>query len=68
MSVTKTFDDWYEKLSSSEQSEVLGHVLNQKCQVGCEGFHTGPHGVLTKGLFVASSGSSSQDKCLLCGN
>lgn len=67
MSVTKTFDDWYEKLSSTEQSEILGHVLNNKCELACEGFHSGPHGVVTEGLFVASSGNTAQSKCALCG-
>lgn len=67
MSVVKTFDDWYEKLSSSDQNKILEHVLNNKCQVACEGFHAGPHGVLQKGLFVAPSGISAQSKCPVCG-
>lgn len=67
MSVIKTFDNWYENLSSSDKSKVLEHVLNNKCQISCEGFHTGPHGVLEKGLFVAPSGSSVKSKCPVCG-
>jgi hypothetical protein len=66
MSVTKTFDDWYEKLSSDEKSQVLGHILNKKCQIACEGFHAGPSGLMTKGLFVAPSGSISKT-CPVCG-
>lgn len=67
MSVIKTFDDWYEKLSATEKSEILEHVINKKCQLTCEGFHAGPSGVLQKGLFVAPSGSASQGKCPVCG-
>ncbi len=67
MSVIKTFDDWYEKLSSEDKSNILRHIINTKCQVACEGFHAGPHGTLQKGLFVAPSGSSAQKKCPVCG-
>lgn len=67
MSAIKNFDDWYEKLSPSDQSKILEHILNNKCQVACEGFHAGPHGVLQKGLFVAPSGSSALKKCPVCG-
>lgn len=67
MSATRIFDEWYENLSSNEQSELLGHILNTKCNVTCEGFHSGPHGVLQKGLFVAPSASAVQNKCPLCG-
>lgn len=66
MFVTKTFDDWYDKLSPQEQSELLGHILNTKCKIACEGFHAGPAGLLTKGLFVAPSGSTAKG-CPVCG-
>ena len=67
MSVIKIFDGWYEKLTASEKSELLEYVLNNKCQISCEGFHAGPHGILQKGLFVAPSGSLSAGKCAVCG-
>lgn len=66
MSVTKTFDDWYEKLTSAEKTEILRHVLNTKCKISCEGFHAGPSGLLKKGLFVAPSGSTAK-ACPVCG-
>jgi hypothetical protein len=66
MSVVKNFDEWYEKLTSEEKKEVLGHILNTKCQISCEGFHAGPAGLLTKGLFVAPSGSTVK-VCPICG-
>lgn len=66
MSVTKTFDDWYEKLTDAEKSEVLQHVLKTKCNVACEGFYAGPTGSITRGLFVAPSGSTAK-VCPLCG-
>jgi hypothetical protein len=67
MSVIKIFDEWYEKLTPSQQSEVLKYVINNKCQISCEGFHAGSHGILQKGLFVAPSGNLSQTKCAVCG-
>lgn len=67
MSVINTFDEWYAKLSSDDKQKLLGHILNTKCNVACEGFHSGPHGVLQKGLFVAPAASASQNKCALCG-
>ncbi len=67
MSVIKTFDDWYEKLSSEDKNKILEHIINTKCKITCEGFHAGPHGILKKGLFVAPSGSSAQKKCPVCG-
>ena len=66
MSVTNTFDVWYEQLTSTEKSEVLKHVLNTKCNVICEGFHAGPAGSVSKGLFVAPSGSTAR-VCPICG-
>jgi hypothetical protein len=66
MSVTKTFDDWYDKLPSNQKSEVLSHVLNTKCNLVCEGFHAGPTGLMTKGLFVTPSGSTAR-VCAVCG-
>ncbi|EPY4332247.1 TPA: hypothetical protein U3Z39_000632 [Klebsiella pneumoniae] len=67
MSVIKTFDDWYEKLPSEDKNKILEHIINKKCQITCEGFHAGPHGILQKGLFVAPSGNSAQNKCPVCG-
>ncbi len=66
MSVTKTFDNWYEKLTSDEKSEVLSHVLNTKCKLACEGFYAGPTGLMTRGLFVAPSGAAAK-VCPVCG-
>lgn len=66
MSVTKTFDDWYETLKVEDQTKILSHILNKKCQISCEGFHAGPTGLVTKGLFVAPSGSAAK-VCPVCG-
>lgn len=66
MSVTKTFDDWYERLTSAEKREVLTHVLSTKCNLVGEGFHAGPAGSMRKGLFVAPSGSTAKI-CTVCG-
>lgn len=66
MSTIKIFDDWYEKLTTTQQSELLRYILNVKCKVACEGFHAGPAGLQTRGLFVAPSGSTAKF-CPLCG-
>ncbi|WP_338804360.1 hypothetical protein WDV76_02190 [Xenorhabdus griffiniae] len=66
MSIIKTFDDWYEKLSLSDQNKILEHILNNKHQAGCEGFHAGPSGVIQEGLFAAPSGVSVKDRCPVC--
>lgn len=66
MAVTEVFDNWFEKLSDEEKSKLLGHILNTKCQIACEGFHAGPAGLLTKGLFVAPAGVGGK-VCPLCG-
>ncbi|MFJ5398370.1 hypothetical protein [Pectobacterium sp. CHL-2024] len=67
MSAIEEFDEWYNELPLSVQGEILRHILNNKCQVSCEGFYSGSHGVLEKGLFVAPSGNSVQNKCPICG-
>ncbi|MFQ2291186.1 hypothetical protein ACK323_06650 [Aeromonas enteropelogenes] len=66
MSVTQTFDEWYKNLTVEEQTKILGHILNTKCKIACEGFHAGPTGLMTKGLFVAPSGSAAK-VCPVCG-
>jgi hypothetical protein len=66
MSVKRVFDEWFNKLTPNEKSEVLGHILNNHCNVACEGFYTGPTGLQTRGVFVAPSGSTSR-VCKICG-
>jgi hypothetical protein len=66
MLIKETFDNWYNQLTQTQKNEILGYILNTKCNLVCEGFHAGPIGLLAKGLFVAPTGSTAKF-CPVCG-
>ncbi|EOK5734483.1 hypothetical protein ACWOUW_004224 [Vibrio vulnificus] len=68
MSNKRTFDNWFNQLTKSEQDEIVTHILSTKLTIANEGMFAGPSGkVLTKGLFTGPSGSSNQQVCGGCG-
>jgi hypothetical protein len=67
MSVTTTFDEWYEKLSSDEKRELMIHIVKNKYRPLNEGYYGGPSGILTKGLFAGPSGVGNSGRCPVCG-
>ena len=63
----ETFDNWYEKLTSTQQKEVLDHIFNKHIKSLNEGFFTGPVGKLEKGLFTGPVATFSQrNVCPTC--
>jgi len=68
MSNKTTFDNWFNKLSQSEQDEIINHIFSTKLIIGTEGLFSGPSGkTLEKGLFTGPSGSSGRQVCGGCG-
>ncbi|EKF9201126.1 hypothetical protein O1B38_003395 [Vibrio cholerae] len=68
MSNKTTFDNWFNKLSKSEQDEIVIHIFSTKLVIANEGFFSGPSGnTLEKGLFTGPSGSSGRQVCGCCG-
>jgi hypothetical protein len=62
----KTFEDWFNKLTETQQKELLDHIFNNKIKSLNEGLFTGPIGKLEKGLFTGPIGSNSKT-CPTCG-
>ena len=83
MQVTKEFDDFYKKLSSTKQEEIIEHIINKYTNMpSMEGFNAGKLVRLTevfnagklvkieKGVNAGSTaqfGSATSNKCPLCG-
>lgn len=68
MSNIEIFNDWYKKLSESEQSELLSKIIESKLTLCMEGVFSGPAGVtLNKGLYSGPAGQLVSGKCVHCG-
>lgn len=68
MSNITTFDNWFNKLPTSEQNKLVTHIVSTRLDVIMEGYNVGPSGrELIKGLFVGPSGASSPPTCKSCG-
>jgi len=68
MSAIEQFETWYDKLSTKEQKDLLGHILSSKLSIVTEGFHTGPFGdILARGYYSGPAGQSQSISCPYCG-
>lgn len=68
MSTISIFDNWYDKLSDTEKSKILNHIIETKMEVCMEGVFSGPAGqLLNKGLYSGPAGQLLTSKCPQCG-
>lgn len=73
MQVTEEFDDFYAKLSSTKQKEIIEHIINEYTDIlslSMEGINAGKLVKLAEGINAGSTaklGSTTSNKCRLCG-
>lgn len=67
MSAIQEFENWYNRLTERDKSNLLSHILETKITSCNEGVYTGPSGMVIKGLFAGPSGNSNSDRCPHCG-